>query len=118
MGELVQGRLRDIYIAVLNQPGSQAIQHGQNQGADLIAVHVSIGTDDHFIPTKIGKVKSRQILVVLVFDLYTAAQNLDEVGDDLGLKDFIIFSLETVEDLTADRHNGLIFRVTTLLDRA
>ncbi len=42
----------------------------------------------------------------------------DEVGDDIVLKNLIKISLEAVQNLTAHWHDGLEFRVTSLLTRA
>ena len=98
--------------------GGKPVEHGQHKGADLVAVHVGIGTDDDFIEPQIVEVKGSQFLVVLAAQFHAAAHHLDEVHDDVRLEDAGIIRLQTVQDLAADGHDGLIFTVPTGLDRA
>ena len=44
--DLVQRRLRDVDVAALDQLGHLAVEEGQQQGADVGAVHVRVGHDD------------------------------------------------------------------------
>ena len=117
-GDLVQRRLRDIDIALVDEGGGQAVEHGQHQCADLVAVHVGIGTDDDFIEAEIVEVEGGKLLVVLAAQLHAAAHDLDEVHDDVRLEDAGIVGLEAVQDLAADGHDGLIFTVAAGLDGA
>ena len=42
----VQRRLGDVDVAAFDQLGHLAVEEGQEQGADVRAVHVGIGHDD------------------------------------------------------------------------
>ena len=115
-GDLVQRRLRDVDIALVDEGGRQAVEHGQHQGADLVAVHIGIGTDDDLVVPQVVQIEGRQLLVVLAAQLDAAAHHLDEVHDDVRLEDAGIVGLEAVQDLAADGHDGLILAVAALLD--
>ncbi len=64
-GDLVQRRLGDIHIALVDEGGGQAVEHGQHQGADLVAVHIGIGTDDDLVEAQVVQIEGGQVLVVL-----------------------------------------------------
>ena len=117
-GDLKKRRLRDIDVALPDQGGAEAVQHGEDQGADLVAVHVGIGADDHLVPAEVIDIEGAEILDVLVLDLYAAAQHLHEIRDDIALEDPGIVRLQAVQDLASDRHDPLELRVPALLDRA
>jgi hypothetical protein len=46
--------------------GHQAVEHGEDERAYLVAVHVGVGADDDLVPAQIVDVEVRQILGVLV----------------------------------------------------
>ena len=77
-GDLKEGGLGDIHVPLLDQGGAQAVEHGEDQCADLEAVHVGVGADDHLAPAEVVEVEGAQVLHVLVLDLHPAAQDLDE----------------------------------------
>ena len=109
-GDLVKRGFRDVDIALIDEGGSKTVQHGKNQRADLEAVHIGIGADDDFIPAQIVQIeKELKLLIGLGGDLHAAAQHLQDIGDDIALKDADIIGLEAVEDLAAHRHDGLKF---------
>ena len=94
--DLIQGRFRDIHIALLNERRAKPVDHGQNQRADLVAVDVGIGADDDLVPAQVFQVKRGQILCLLRLHLHTAAEHADEVGDDIGLENAVIIGLQAV----------------------
>ncbi len=55
--DLVKRRLSDIDISRLDDLPHEAIEEGQQQGADMSAVHVSIGHDDDFMIASLRDVK-------------------------------------------------------------
>ena len=116
--DLVQRRFCDIDIALIDEGRRQAVEHRQHEGADLVAVHIGIGTDDDLIEPQVVQIEAGQILIVAAAQLNAAAHDADQVGDDLRLEDAGVVGLQAVQDLAADRHDGLKFRVTALLDRA
>src|SRR5699024_5998012 len=81
--DLVQGRLRDIDVPLFDQGGGQAVEHGQHQGADLIAVHVGIGTDDDLVEAEVVQAEGGKFFVVLAAQLDAAAHHLDEIDDNV-----------------------------------
>ena len=50
--------------------------------------------------------------------LHPAAHDPDQVGDDFRLENTAVIGFQAVEDLAADRHDGLELGITALLDRA
>ena len=117
-GDLKEGRLCDIYISLLDQRRTQPVEHGQNEGADLISVHVRVRTDDHFIPAQVIQVEGIQILHVLILHLHAAAQNLYQVRDNLALENPRVIGLEAVENFSPHGHDPLKFRVPAQLHAA
>jgi hypothetical protein len=55
--DLVQRRLRDVDVAALHQLGHLAVEEGQQQGADVRAVHVGVGHDDDAVVAQLGDVE-------------------------------------------------------------
>ncbi|MPN51183.1 hypothetical protein SDC9_198825 [bioreactor metagenome] len=91
-----QGGFRDIDVPLANQGGGEAVEHGENQGADLEAVHVAVGADDHLVPPEVPQIKLRQILYVLVLHLDAAAQHLHQVGNDFAFENPGVIRLQAV----------------------
>ena len=118
IGDLVERRLRDIDIALLDERRDEAVDHGQDQRADLEAVHVGIGADDDAVPAQAVEVERRQILRRLAAHLDAAAEDLEQVGNDVVLEDLVVIRLQAVQDLAAHGHDRLKFAVAALLDRA
>ena len=105
--DLVERRLGDIHVALVDKRWHQAVEHGEYERADVVAIDVGIRTDDDLVPVEVVQVKGTEVLDAFVFDFHTAAQHTHEVHDDVGLKDARIVLLQAVEDLTADGHNAL-----------
>ena len=116
--DLKEGSLGDVDVPLPDQGGRQAVEHGQHQGTDLEAVHIAIGTDDHLVPPEVIQVEGRHVLDVLVLDLHAAAQDLDEVRDDVAFENTGVVRLQAVEDLAPDGHDALVLCVPGLLDAA
>ena len=55
--DLVQRRLRDVDVAALDQLGHLAVEEGEQQRADVGAVHVGIGHDDDAVVAQLGDVE-------------------------------------------------------------
>ena len=105
--DLVERRLGDIHVALVDKRGHQAVEHGEHERADVITVDVGVRTDDDLVPVEVVQVKGAQVLDALVLDLHAAAQHAHKVHDDVGLKDARVVLFQAVEDLTADGHNAL-----------
>ena len=105
--DLVERRLGDIHVTLVDKCGHQAVEHGEHERTDVITVDVGVRTDDDLVPVEVVQVKGTKVLDALVFDLHAAAQHAHEVHDDVGLKDARVVLFQAVEDLTADGHNAL-----------
>jgi hypothetical protein len=55
--DLVQRRLGDVDVAALHQLGHLAVEEGQQQRADVRAVHVGVGHDDDAVVAQLGDVE-------------------------------------------------------------
>ena len=85
--DLVERRLGDIHVTLVDKRGYQAVEHGEHERADVITVDVGVRTDDDLVPVEVVQVKGAKVLDALVLDLHAAAQHAHEVHDDVGLKD-------------------------------
>ena len=56
-GQLVQGRHGGVDIAVLDEGPHEAEEEGEQQGADVGAVHVGIGHDDDLVIAQLVQVE-------------------------------------------------------------
>jgi uncharacterized protein YunC (DUF1805 family) len=45
----IKRRLRDVEVAALDELGHLAVEEGQEQGANVAAVHIGIGHDDDLV---------------------------------------------------------------------
>ena len=94
--DLIERRFRDIDIALLDERGAEAVDHRQDQRADLVAVDVGIGADHDLVPAEVLKVERAEVLGLFRLHLDAAAEDADEVGDDLGLEDAVIIRFQAV----------------------
>ena len=108
-GDHEQRRLGDIDIAMAYQLGHLAEEEGEQEGADVRAVHISVGHDDDAPVAELGDVK-------VLAD--AALQGLDEDADFLEAKHFIQPGLFDVEDLAAKGEDGLGIVVASALGRS
>ena len=113
--DLKQGRLRDIDVPLPDQGRRQPVEHGEDQRADLEAVHVRVGADDDPLPPKGVDVKGIDVLGALVLHLHAAAQHPQQIGDDVAFEYLVIIGLQAVEDLAPHGHDTLKLRVPALL---
>ena len=116
--DLIQGRLGDVHISLADQRRGEAVEHGEDERADLEAVHVGIGADDDLVPAQVLKAERREVLSLLALHLHAAAEHAHEVGDNVALKNARIISLEAVEDLAAHGHDALKLRIAREFARA
>ena len=71
--DLVERRLGDIDVALVDKRGYQAIEHGEHERADVITVDVGVRADDDLVPVEVVQVKGTEVLDALVLDLHAAA---------------------------------------------
>ena len=108
--DLVQRRLGDVHPAGLHQRTHVAEEEGQQQRADVRAVHVGVGHDDDLAVTALGRIE------LVVAD--AAADGGDHLGDLLVGEHLVHAGFFDVEDLTLQRQDGLGERVSPLLGDA
>ena len=104
-----QRRLRDVDEAVLHQLGDLPVEERQQQRADVAAVDVGVGHEDDLVVAELVEVE-------LVAD--AGADRLDQRLDLLVLEHPVEAGALDVEDLPADREDGLRARIARLLGAA
>src|SRR5690606_34160340 len=107
--DLVQGGLGDVDVAALDQRRHLAVEQGQQQGADVGAVHVRVGHDDDAVVAQFVDVEIRTD---------AGAQGGDQGSDLFAGQQAVKARLFDVQDLAAQRQDGLEFTVAALFGRA
>ncbi|KAF5036929.1 hypothetical protein DSECCO2_569990 [anaerobic digester metagenome] len=105
----VQGRLRDVQVAAVDELLILPEEEGQQQGADVRAVHVGVGHDDDLVIA--------QLVVVGVVLAYPCAHGRDEGLHFLVGQHLVEAGALGVQDLAAQRQDGLGGGVAALLGR-
>ena len=109
MGDLVERRAGEVDAAGVEQAGQVAVEEGQEQRGDVVAVAVGVGQEDDLAVAEAGRVE------VLVD---AAAEGADEVGQLLVVEQLGLVGLLGVEDLAAQGEDGLDVAVAPLLGGA
>ena len=105
----VEGWLGDVDMPALDQLRHLPVEEGQQQGADMAAVHVRIGHDDDGMVT--------QLVGIEFIRTDSGTQGGDE-GADLGRSQHLVKAgLLHVQDLAFQGQNGLVLAVAALLGR-
>ena len=107
--DLVERRLGDVHVAGVDQLGHLAVEEGEHQRADVGAVHVGVGHDDHLVV-------ARLLDVELLAD--AGADRGDQRPDLLVREHLVDAVLLDVDDLAAQRQDRLGVAVAALLGRA
>ena len=102
----VQRRLGDVDVAAFDQLGHLAVEEGQEQGADVRAVHVGIGHDDDAVVA--------QFFGIEFFFADACAQSGNQRGDFLAGQHFFKTCFFDVQNFTFERQNRLEFAVAAL----
>ena len=89
-GDLVERRAGEVDAAVVEQAGEVAVEEGQQERGDVVAVAVGVGQEDDLAVAEPGRV----VLVV-----HPAAQGADDVGQLLVVEHLGLAGLLGVEDL-------------------
>ena len=90
VGDLVERRAGEVDPAVVEQAGQVAVEEGQQQRGDVVAVAVGVGQEDDLAVAEPGRV----VLVV-----HAAAEGADDVGQLLVVEHLGLARLLGVEDL-------------------
>ena len=105
----VEGRLREEDLAVRNQLGQEAVEEGEQQGRDVIAVGVGVSQDDDAVIAQPADVER-------LAD--AAAERRDDVGQLLVLEHLGCGCALDVQHLAAQGEDRLTGSVAALLRRA
>ena len=96
-------------MAVVDQLRHLAVEERDQQRGDVGAVDVGVGHDDDLLVAQI---------VVAVVRAGAAAERLHQIGELLVLRELVLAGGRDVEDLAAQRQDGLRGAVARLLGRA
>ena len=104
-----QRRLRQVDKAALDEGTQVPVKEGQKQGRDVMAVRVGVHHEDDLV---VAKALDVELLA------HAASQGRDHVLQLLVRKDLLQGGLFGVEDLAAQRQDGLGLTLAALLGRA
>ena len=107
---LVERRLGDEDMAALDQFRHLPVEEGQQQRADMGAVHVGVGHDDDLVVA--------QLVGIELLAPDAGAQRGDQGGDFLARQHLVEARALDVEDLAAQRQHRLVGAVARLLGAA
>src|SRR5437879_2059276 len=108
--DAIEGRLGDIHMPPLDELFHVAKEKRQQQGADVAAVHVRVGHQDHFVITQAAGVE------IVLAD--SRSQGGDDGADFLVAQHLVVACLLHVQDLSFKGQDSLIAAVAALLGRA
>jgi len=108
--DLVERRLSQVDVAVLDQVVHLPVDKGEQQGADMGAVHVSVSHDNYLVVAHLGHV------AILLAD--AGADGGDQRAYLAVVEDLVNAGLLHVQDLAAQGQDGLEHAVAALLGRA
>ena len=106
----VERRLGNVDIAVLHQLRHLAIKKGEQEGADVRAVHVRVGHDDDLAIAELGEIE-------IVF-ADAGSQRRDQGANFFVAQHLVEPRLLHVQDFSAQRQDGLVAAVAALLGGA
>ena len=115
--DLVQRRLRNVDVAAFHQLGHLAVEEGQEQGADVGAVHVGVGHDDDAVVAQLGNIEV--VVAGAATGLADAgAQSGDQRENFVAGEQLLVARFFHVQNLAAQRQDRLELAVATLLGGA
>src|SRR5690606_10031489 len=110
-GDLVERRLRDVEVALLDELRHLPVEEGEEQRPDVGSVDVGVGHDDDVVVAEL-----RDVEVLSAGD--AASERRDE-RPDLGRREHLVEARALdVEDLAAEREDRLRAAMAALLGRA
>ena len=112
---LVKRRCGNVEMSALNHLRHEAIEQCHDQRVDVRAIDVGVGHDDNLVVAKLVDVG---FAVAFAIHAEAYADALDDVHYRLGLKHTVPLYLLHVQNLTAQRQDGLEVTVAALLGAA
>ena len=115
--DLVERRLRNVDVTTLHQLGHLAVKEGEQQRADVRAVHVGVGHDDDAVVAQLGDVEV--VIARGAPGLADAgAQGGDQGQNFVAGQELFVARFFHVQNLAAQGQNGLELAVAPLLGAA
>src|SRR5208282_2428956 len=108
--DAVERRLSDVDVLLFDQLAHVAEEKSEQQRADVAAVHVRVGHEDHFVVAEL-----RSVEIVLAD---AGAERRDDGADFLVAEHLVVAGLFDVEDLALERQDRLVAAVAPALGRA
>src|SRR5271156_4161464 len=108
--DAIEGRLGDINVSFFDQLAHVAEEKREQQGADVAAVHVRVGHQNHFVVAQLAGVE-------IVF-ADACAERGDDAANFLVAEHFVVAGLFDVEDFALERQDGLVAAIASALSRA
>ncbi len=109
---LVERRGGDVEVSLLDDPRHETIEECHNQCVDVGTIDVGIGHDDDLVVTQFLGVR---LLAVLAVHAEAHADALDDVHHRLSFEYLVPLYFLHVQNLTAQRQDGLVEAVAALL---
>ena len=96
----IERRLRDVNVTALDQFAHVAEEKCEQQRADVAAVHVGVGHQDHFVVAKLGGIE------IVLAD--AGAERGDDGANFFVAEHFVVARFFHVENFALQRKDGLI----------
>ena len=106
----VERRLGDVNVAFLDQFAHMAEEKREQQRANVAAVHVCVGHQNHFVVAQLAGIE------IVFADAGT--ERRDDAADFLVAEHLVVAGLFDVQDFALERQDGLVAAVAAALGRA
>ena len=106
----IERRLRDVDVAALDQLAHVAEEKREQQRADMAAVHVRVGHQNHFVVAQLAGVE------IVLAD--AGAKRRDDAANFFVAQHFVVTRFFDVQDFALERQDGLIAAVASAFGRA
>src|SRR5690606_26951922 len=115
--DAVERWLGDVDVALLDERAQVAVDEREQERPDVRAVHVGVGHQDDLVVAQALEVELAAAAVAVAVHAggQAGAQRSDDVLDLLVVEDLVEAGLLDVEDLAAQREDGLEVAVARLL---
>ena len=115
--DFVQGRLRNIDVASLDQFGHLTIEKGKQQGANVCTVHISVGHDDDAVVAQFVNIEvvCPRLTRLGAYFANTGAKRSDERQDFIAGQQLFITRFFNIQNFPTQGQDSLKLSVAPLL---
>src|SRR4029077_14787849 len=106
----IERRLRDIDVAFINQLAHVTEEKGEQQRANVAAVHVRVGHKNHFVIAQLRRVE------IIFAD--AGAERGDDAADFFVAEHLVVAGFLDIQNLTFERQDGLVAAVAAAFGRS